>query len=123
MVGNSRRGNDARQAIELERRQIAQVGLGVGHRVEHGTRIGIGTCVCEDRGSTGARKMSRHRRTRRADAEYERRSRRVPRQPPPHVVLGHHHRIFRLERPTSTRITVMIQKRTMTLGSGQPLSS
>ncbi len=30
---------------------------------------------------------------------------------------------FRVARPTSTRITVMIQKRTITRGSGQPLSS
>src|SRR5690606_30543345 len=36
---------------------------------------------------------------------------------------GHHQRIFRLASPTSTRITVMIQKRTITLGSAQPLSS
>src|SRR5690606_27070708 len=35
----------------------------------------------------------------------------------------HHQRIFRLARPTSTRVTVVIQKRTMTFGSAQPLSS
>ena len=34
-----------------------------------------------------------------------------------------HQRIFRLARPISTSTTVMIQKRTMTRGSGQPLSS
>ena len=33
------------------------------------------------------------------------------------------HRIFRLARPISTRMTVIIQNRTMTLGSAQPLSS
>ena len=33
------------------------------------------------------------------------------------------HRIFRLARPINTRMTVMIQNRTMTLGSAQPLSS
>ncbi len=36
---------------------------------------------------------------------------------------GLHQRIFRLANPTSTRMTVMIQNRTMTRGSGQPLSS
>ena len=33
------------------------------------------------------------------------------------------HRIFRLASPISTRMTVMIQNRTMTLGSAQPFSS
>ena len=33
------------------------------------------------------------------------------------------HRIFRLARPINTRMTVMIQNRTMTFGSAQPLSS
>ena len=33
------------------------------------------------------------------------------------------HRIFRLARPISTSTTVMIQKRTMTRGSGQPCNS
>ncbi len=34
-----------------------------------------------------------------------------------------HQRTLSVERPTSTRIRVMIQKRTMILGSGQPFSS
>jgi hypothetical protein len=34
-----------------------------------------------------------------------------------------HQRIFKLANPINTKITVMIQKRTITLGSGQPLSS
>ena len=34
-----------------------------------------------------------------------------------------HQRIFKLAKPISTKITVMIQKRTITLGSAQPLSS
>ncbi len=34
-----------------------------------------------------------------------------------------HQRIFKLAKPMSTKITVMIQKRTITLGSAQPLSS
>jgi pimeloyl-ACP methyl ester carboxylesterase len=34
-----------------------------------------------------------------------------------------HQRIFKLASPTNTRITVMIQNRTITLGSAQPLSS
>src|SRR5690606_7693364 len=39
-------------------------------------------------------------------------------------VCGHgHQRTFNVARPTSTRITEMIQKRTITHGSGQPLSS
>ena len=33
------------------------------------------------------------------------------------------HRIFKLAKPINTRMTVIIQKRTMTLGSAQPLSS
>ena len=33
------------------------------------------------------------------------------------------HRIFRLASPIKTRMTVMIQNRTMTLGSAQPFSS
>ena len=33
------------------------------------------------------------------------------------------HRSFNVARPSSTRITVMIQKRTMTFGSAQPVSS
>ena len=36
---------------------------------------------------------------------------------------GRVHRSFSVASPTSTRITVMIQKRTITLGSAQPLSS
>ncbi len=35
----------------------------------------------------------------------------------------HAQRTFRVARPTSTRITEMIQKRTITFGSAQPLSS
>src|SRR5690606_5600814 len=39
-------------------------------------------------------------------------------------VGGHgHQRTFSVARPTSTRITEMIQKRTITRGAGQPLSS
>jgi hypothetical protein len=34
-----------------------------------------------------------------------------------------HQRIFKLANPINTKITVMIQKRTITFGSGQPLSS
>ena len=34
-----------------------------------------------------------------------------------------HQRIFKLASPTKTKITVMIQKRTITFGSAQPLSS
>src|SRR5690606_40106958 len=34
-----------------------------------------------------------------------------------------HQRTFNVARPTSTRITEMIQKRTITRGSGQPFSS
>src|SRR5207342_277302 len=34
-----------------------------------------------------------------------------------------HQRTFNVAKPTSTRITEMIQKRTITRGSGQPLSS
>ena len=33
------------------------------------------------------------------------------------------HRSLRVARPTRTRITVMIQKRTMTFGSPQPFNS
>ena len=35
----------------------------------------------------------------------------------------HRQRSFSVDRPTSTSTTVMIQKRTITLGSAQPLSS
>ena len=34
-----------------------------------------------------------------------------------------HQRIFKLAKPINTKITVMIQKRTITFGSAQPLSS
>ncbi len=40
-----------------------------------------------------------------------------------HIRLRPSYRILRVARPTSTRITVMIQNRTMIFGSGQPLSS
>ena len=36
---------------------------------------------------------------------------------------GRHQRIFNVARPTSTRITEMIQNRTITRGSGQPFNS
>jgi len=36
---------------------------------------------------------------------------------------GHGQRIFSVASPARTRTTVMTQKRTMTRGSGQPLSS
>src|SRR5690606_18446551 len=39
------------------------------------------------------------------------------------AVEAFHHRTFSVASPTSTRITEMIQKRTITRGSGQPLSS
>ena len=39
------------------------------------------------------------------------------------AVGGGAHRSFRVERPASTRKKVMIQKRTITFGSAQPLSS
>ena len=38
-------------------------------------------------------------------------------------VHGGHQRTFNVARPTSTSTTLMIQKRTITRGSGQPLSS
>src|SRR4029079_18230078 len=37
--------------------------------------------------------------------------------------LGHAQRTFRVASPISTRITEMIQNRTITFGSAQPLSS
>ena len=39
------------------------------------------------------------------------------------ALLCHAHRTFSVARPISTRITEMIQKRTITFGSAQPLSS
>ncbi len=39
------------------------------------------------------------------------------------MFVCHVHRTFNVARPTRTRITEMIQKRTMTFGSAQPLSS
>ena len=39
------------------------------------------------------------------------------------AVRARNHRIFNVDRPMRTRIKVMIQKRTMMRGSGQPLSS
>jgi hypothetical protein len=46
----------------------------------------------------------------------------VPRSPFP-VPCFHHHRTFNVARPINTSTTEMIQKRTITLGSGQPFNS
>ncbi len=41
----------------------------------------------------------------------------------PHLLPFTPHRIFNVAKPTNTRIKLMIQKRTITRGSGQPFNS
>src|SRR5690606_38390291 len=71
--------------------------------------------------------VTRHRQTCCAEAEYEVRSTglqfRHRGTRPPLVVVRCVHRIFKLASPMRTRMTVMIQKRTMTFGSAHPFSS
>ncbi len=79
--------------------QLRRVGARVGHRKRQ----------------TAARQMANHGEAALAEADNDAELVGCDE----HVV----HLSFSVARPTSTRITVMIQKRTMTRGSGQPLSS
>src|SRR5690606_3782085 len=120
-----RRPDDSRRGGEPLRVERAELDLHVGQlaaqRVEAGRRV---AAVDHEHALAETRQIPRRGEARLAEPYDEGPGLRVP--PTVRTVVEHqrhHHRIFRLASPIRTRITVMIQKRTMTFGSAQPFSS
>ncbi len=117
----SRRDHHLRDAVEQGFTESAGVQFGVRHLLAQRRRTRrLGTRVRHAHREPLAAQVARAGQPGAAEPEHQRAAAGFERG---EVALGVVHRSFSVARPTSTRITVMIQKRTITFGSAQPLSS
>src|SRR5690606_32225518 len=123
--GDARRHDDLRSAFEQRRIELAETRFRLGSELLERSGFGRRRSIVGDGELDAARAQEASAGQARATEAYDDGAavRGVRGESRRCAFECHVHRTFRVARPTRTRITERIQKRTMTFGSAQPLSS